>query len=178
MSVPTLRSRLNYNTIPIKYVYLLDVENCSSEDKLRSHAELLSENRRRRRQLTRKIKELNTKEESKKVKKPEEQYRRDALDQKTFASEFTGKDSHMMFREDLRTETLTRRNWRDLIKIKQTNQSTICSISTCCLPMRTWLALKICANPTKYQPLATCILKFGGRSALHQNSGSVHIWQK
>ena len=68
LSVPTIRSRLNYNTIPIQYAYLLDVENCSSEDELRSRAELLAENRRRRRQLARKIKELNAKEESKKAK--------------------------------------------------------------------------------------------------------------
>ena len=46
LSVPTIRSRLNYDTIPIQYVYILDVEDFSSEDELRSHAELLSENRR------------------------------------------------------------------------------------------------------------------------------------
>ena len=118
LSVPTIRSRINYNTIPIEYAYLLDVEYCSSEDDLRSHVELLSENRRRRRRLARKIKEINAKGESKKAKKPEEQYHRDALDQKTCASEFTGKYSHIMFCEDLRTETLTRQNWRNLIKTK------------------------------------------------------------
>ena len=96
----------------------MDVKDCSSEDKLMSHAELLSENRRQRGWLARKIKELNTKEESKKAKNPEEQYRRDTLDQKTFTYEFTGKDLHMMFLEDLRIKTLTHQNWRDLIKIK------------------------------------------------------------
>ena len=69
----------------------MDIEDCSSEDELRSHAELLTENRRRRRRLTRKIKELNAKDESKKARKPEEQYLRDVIDQKTFTSEFTGK---------------------------------------------------------------------------------------
>ena len=34
LSVPTIRSRLDYNAIPIKYAYLLDVEDCSSEDEL------------------------------------------------------------------------------------------------------------------------------------------------
>ena len=122
LSFPTIRSCMNYNTIPIEYTYLIDVEDYSSEDELRSHGELLADNRRRRRHLGRKIKELSAKVESKKAKKPEEQYRRDALDQKTFTSEFRGTDSHMMFREDLRTETLTCRNWRNLIKIK-TNDS-------------------------------------------------------
>ena len=46
LSVPTIRSRMNYDTIPIEDAYLLDVEDCSSEDELRSHVELLSENRR------------------------------------------------------------------------------------------------------------------------------------
>ena len=55
----------------------------------------------------RKIKELAAKDESQKAKNPEEQYRRDTLDQKTFTSVSTGKYSHNMFREDLRTETLT-----------------------------------------------------------------------
>ena len=86
----------------------MDVEDCSSEDEIRTHVELLSENRRRRRRLARKIKELAAKDETQKAKNPEEQYRRDALDQKTVASESTGKESHNMFREDLRTETLTR----------------------------------------------------------------------
>ena len=104
--------------MPIKYAYLMDVEDYSSDDELRTHVELVSENRRRRRQLARKIKELTAKDDSKKSKKPEEQYCRDALDQKIFTSVFTGKESHNMFREDLRTETLTRQNWRELIKIK------------------------------------------------------------
>ena len=178
LSVPTIRSRMNYYTIPIQYAYLMDVEDYSSEDELRAHVELFSENRRQKRRLARKIKELNANEESKKAKKPEDQYRRDALDQKTFASEFTGKDSHMIFREDLKTETFTRQNWRDLIKIKKINLSTIFSISTFCLSIRTCLALKNCANPTKYPHIATCILQFGGRWALRQNSRSTHICQK
>ena len=49
LSVSTIRSRLDYEVITIKYAYLMDVEDCSSEDELRSHVELLSENRRRRR---------------------------------------------------------------------------------------------------------------------------------
>ena len=101
LSVPTIRSRLNYEAIPIKYAYLMDVEDCSSEDKLSTLVELLSENRIRSRQLARKIKEVTAKNESQKAKNPEEQYHRDALNQKTFASEFTGKDSHNMFREIL-----------------------------------------------------------------------------
>ena len=55
---------------------------------------------------------------SKKAKKPEEQYHRDALNQKTFESEFTGKEYHTVFCENFCTETLTRRNWRELIKIQ------------------------------------------------------------
>ena len=82
LSVPTIRSRLNYEAIPIKFAYLIDVEDYSSEDKLRSHAELLTENRRRRRVLTRKIKELNDKDEIQKSRKPEEKYRCDALSRK------------------------------------------------------------------------------------------------
>ena len=82
LSIPTIRSRMNHEAIPIQYVYLLDVEDCSSEDDLRSHVILLSENRRQRRRLVRKIKELNVKEDSKKAKKYEEQYRMDALNQK------------------------------------------------------------------------------------------------
>ena len=98
LSVPTIRSRLNYDATPIQYAYLPGIEDYSSEDELRSHVELFSENSNKEGDWWEKIKELNTKEDSKKAKKPEEQYRRDALDQKTFASEFTGKDSHMMFR--------------------------------------------------------------------------------
>ena len=64
MSVPTIRSRLNYEAIPIKFVYLIDVEDCSSEDELRIHAGLLTENRRRRKKLARKMKELAAKDES------------------------------------------------------------------------------------------------------------------
>ena len=112
---------MNYDLIPIKFAYLLNVENCSLEDEMRSHAELLTENRRKRRRLSRKIKELNAKDKSHKVRKPEEQYRHDTVDQKIFTLEFTGKESHNMFREDLRTETLTRRNWCKLIKVKQNN---------------------------------------------------------
>ena len=107
LSVPTIRLRLNYEAIPIKFSYLMDVENCSSEDELRSHTELLTEHRRRRRRLSRKIKELAAKDESQKSRKSEEQYSRDDIDQKKITSEFTDKDSHNMFREDLRTETLT-----------------------------------------------------------------------
>ena len=85
LSIPTIRLRINYDTITIKYTYLKDVDDWSSEDELRSHVELLSENRRRRRRgLIRKIEELTAKDKSKKSKKPEEQYRRDALDQKIF----------------------------------------------------------------------------------------------
>ena len=54
LSVPTIRSRINYNMIPIEYAYLVDGEDCSSEDELRSHAELRAENRRQRRRLGRK----------------------------------------------------------------------------------------------------------------------------
>ena len=89
-----------------------------SEDEERTHGELLSENRRRRRRLVRKIKELNAREDFKKAQKPEEQYRRDTLDQMTFMSPFTGQYSHVMFREDFITETLTRRDWQNLVKIK------------------------------------------------------------
>ena len=92
---------MNYDMILIEYAYLIDIEDCSSEDELRSHGELLTENRQRRRHLGRKIKELSAKTESKKAKKFEVQYRRGTLDQKTFVSEFSGTDSHVMFREDL-----------------------------------------------------------------------------
>ena len=122
LSVPTIYSRLNYEAIPIKCAYLMDVEDCSSEDELRSHAELFTENKRRRRILARKIKELAAKNKSQKAENSEEQYRRDAIDQKTFTSEFTGKESHNMFREDLRIETFTRRNWPNLVKVR-TNES-------------------------------------------------------
>ena len=98
---------MNYEAIHIKFAYLIDVEDYSSEGKLRSHAELLTENRRRRRILARRIRELAAKDKSQKSKNPEEQYRRDTIDQKTFTSEFTGKESHNMFHENLRTETLT-----------------------------------------------------------------------
>ena len=117
LSIPTIHSRLNYNQTPIKFAYLMDIEDCSSEDELRSHAELLTEKRRRRRRFTRKIKELSAKDESQKSRKPEEKYHRDAINQKTFTSEFTGKESRNMFREDMQTETLTRRNWRELVKV-------------------------------------------------------------
>ena len=53
LSVPTIRSCMNYNAIPIEYAYLIDVEDCSSEDKLRSHGELFAENRQHRRRLGR-----------------------------------------------------------------------------------------------------------------------------
>ena len=96
----------------------MDVEDCSSEDELKSHIELLSKNRWRRKRLARKIKELAAKDENLKAKKPEEQYRRDAIDQKIFTSTFTGNDLHNMFREDLRKETLTHQNWRELIKVR------------------------------------------------------------
>ena len=119
LSVPVIPSRMNYSNIPIKYAYLIDVEDCSSEDKIRSHGELLAENSRRQRRLSRKIRDLSAKSELKRGAKPEKQYHRDALDQNIFVSEFSGTDSLMMFREDLRTETLTRRNWRRLIKISK-----------------------------------------------------------
>ena len=118
LSVRTIRFRLNYDQIPIKFAYLIGIEDYSSVDELRSHAELLTKNRRRRRRLTRKIKELTAKDESQEVRKPEEQYRRDAIDQKTFTSEFTGKEIHNMFREDMCTETFTYQNWCDLVKVK------------------------------------------------------------
>ena len=63
---------MNYEVIPIKFAYLVDVEDCSSEDELRSHAELLTKNKRRRRILVRKIKVLAGKDESQKAKNPEE----------------------------------------------------------------------------------------------------------
>ena len=47
LSVPTIRSRLSYDAIPIKYAHLLDVEDCSSKDDIQAHVELLAENRRR-----------------------------------------------------------------------------------------------------------------------------------
>ena len=47
---------------------------------MRTHVELLSENRRRRKILARNIKELAAKDESQKAKNPEEHYRRDAID--------------------------------------------------------------------------------------------------
>ena len=65
--VPTIRSRLNYDTIPIQYAYFLDIEDFSSKDVLRSHGELLSKNRRHRRRLVRKIKELNVWKDFKKA---------------------------------------------------------------------------------------------------------------
>ena len=71
LSVPAILSRQNYDQISIKFAYLIDIEDCSSEDELRSHAELLTGNRRRRR-LTCKIKELAAKEESQNDRKPEE----------------------------------------------------------------------------------------------------------
>ena len=122
LSVPTIRLRLKYEAIPINFAYLVDVEDCSSEDELRSHAELLTENRRRRISLASKIKELVAKDKSQKAKKPEEQYRRDAIDQTISISKFTGKETHNMFREDLRTETLTCQNWPNLVKVR-TNES-------------------------------------------------------
>ena len=54
LSIPVIRSRMNYSNILIEYAYLIDVENCSSEDEIRSHGELLAENRRGRRRLSRK----------------------------------------------------------------------------------------------------------------------------
>ena len=51
LSIPTIRSCLNYETIPIKFSYLMDVEDYSSEDEMKSHIELLSENRRKHRRL-------------------------------------------------------------------------------------------------------------------------------
>ena len=71
--------RLNYEALTIKFVYLMNVENCSSEDELRSHTELLTGNRRRRRRLSRKIKELAARDKSQKTRKPEKQYCRDAI---------------------------------------------------------------------------------------------------
>ena len=68
LSVPTIRSRLSYDAIPIKYAYLLDVEDCSSEDELRLHVELLAENRRRMRRLVRRIKDLNAKKSRRRPK--------------------------------------------------------------------------------------------------------------
>ena len=50
---------------------------------------------------------MAAKDESQKAKNPEEQYCSDVIDQKTFTSDFTGKESHSVFREDIRTETLT-----------------------------------------------------------------------
>ena len=85
----------------------MDVEGYFSEDETRTHIDMLSENRRRRRRLAWKIKELTAKDEILKAKKPEEQYRRDSIDQKTFTSIFTCKDYHNMFCEDLRTKTIT-----------------------------------------------------------------------
>ena len=63
LAVPTIRSRLNYENIPIKFAYLMDIEDCSSEDELESHIELLSKNRMIHRRLARKIKELAAKYE-------------------------------------------------------------------------------------------------------------------
>ena len=77
---------MNYSNISIEFAYLIDVEYCSSEDEIRSHVELLAENRRRRRRLSRKIRKLSAKSDLKRGAKPEEQYRMDALDQKIFAS--------------------------------------------------------------------------------------------
>ena len=88
----------------------MDVEDCSSKDEMITYIELLSMNRRRRRRLARKFKELAAKDESLKAKKLEEQYCRDTTDQKISTLTFTGKDSRNMFREDLRTETITYRN--------------------------------------------------------------------
>ena len=115
--VPTIHSRLDYEHLPINFAYLINIKYCSIEDKMKTHIELLSKNRRQRRRIARKIKELAAKDENLKVKKPEEQYRRDAIDQKIFTATFSRKDSHNFFGEDLRTETLTRRSWRELIKV-------------------------------------------------------------
>ena len=89
LSVLTISSSLNYEYIPIKFAYVMDVKDCSSKDEMRTHIDLLSENRRRRRRLARKIKELAAKDKSLKAKKPEEQYRRNMIDQKIFTSTFT-----------------------------------------------------------------------------------------
>ena len=72
LPVPTIRSRLDYERLPTKFTYLIDVKDCSSEDEMRMHIKLLSENRRQRRRLARKIKELAAKDETLKAKKPEE----------------------------------------------------------------------------------------------------------
>ena len=87
LTVPTIHSCLSYERIPIKFVYLIDVEDWSSEDELKTHIELLSENRRRRRRLAGKIKELDAKDKNLKAKKPEEQYRHNVIDQKHLQKE-------------------------------------------------------------------------------------------
>ena len=103
------------------YEDLLDVEDCSFEDDQYSHAELLREERVRRRRMVRKFAALAEKDELRRnSRKPEEAYRRDVQDQKCITkSDFAGIDSHHMFREDLRTETITRRNWDKLIQVEQ-----------------------------------------------------------
>ena len=95
LTVPTIRSHLNTESIPIKFTYLMDVEDCSSEDELKSHIDLLSKNRRRRRRLDRKIKELAAKDENLKAKKPEEQYYHDAIDQKILNLHMKGCAQHV-----------------------------------------------------------------------------------
>ena len=84
----------------------MDVKDCFSDVELKSHIELHSENRRRCTMLAHRLKELAAKDESLKAKKPEEQYRRNAIDQNIL----TAIDSYNMFREDLQSETLTCRN--------------------------------------------------------------------
>jgi len=73
---------------------------------MKTHIEIFSENRRQRRRLVQYIKELAAKDENLKAKKPEGQYLCNAIYQMIFTATFRVMDSHNMFCEDLRIETL------------------------------------------------------------------------
>ena len=45
LAVSNIRSCLNYEHLLSKFTYLIDVEDCFSEDKMRTHIELISKNR-------------------------------------------------------------------------------------------------------------------------------------
>ena len=95
----------------LEYLYLFSNKSYMYAKSTFKHLSLCyCKERKWHRRLARKIKELAAKDETLKAKNPKDQYRRDAIDQKIFTAKFSRKDSHNMLHDDMRTETLTRRN--------------------------------------------------------------------
>ena len=64
-----------------------------------------------------------------------------------------------MYREDLRTEILTRQNWRELIQVRTIESEINLLDKYILLTSEDLLGAKICAHPTKYPQLTNMYIE-------------------